>query len=388
MPRPLSLILKTTSACNMACRYCDADIYSRERMSFEVLAHVTHKALRTDGDVSFIWHGGEPLLLGKEFYRKAVWLQHHYKRSNQRVLNTIQTNGTLLDDEWLDLFDEAAFSIGLSLDGPALLHDSNRVLANKRGTFEKVMRAVSLMRQRKRGFGVLAVVSEETMQFGAREFFRFFVDNDLKHFALLCQRPALNVSRTEYVQRRSGSAFLREIFDLWLAENDPEISIRDFDSIIKSLLGGRHTTCLLAGGCIGRYFAVDPRGAVFHCDEFMFDPAYRLGNIVTDDFGMLRSSETIRLLEGGNANQIRDLDCPWLPVCNGGCPKDRYVAYKLNGDVRCCGFANLIKHIQSRIAANVPAYGVFGVAEPSWPVRSESISGLRQIEVTPNADAP
>ncbi|MBV8098831.1 MAG: radical SAM protein, partial [Verrucomicrobia bacterium] len=150
--------MKTISACNMACRYCDADIYSHKRISFEVVAHLVKKALKTSTDVSFVWHGGEPLLLGKEFYRKAVWLQQRFKLPEQRVTNSLQTNGTLLDEGWLDFFDQVGFSIGLSLDGPAQLHDTHRVLAKGPGSFEKVMRAARLMKERNREFGVLAVV--------------------------------------------------------------------------------------------------------------------------------------------------------------------------------------------------------------------------------------
>ena len=337
----------------MACRYCDADIYSHQRMSFGVLAHLTKKALQSHRDVNFIWHGGEPLLLGKDFYRKAIWLQQRYRRLDQHVTNTLQTNGTLLDEEWLDLFDAGGFAIGLSVDGPALLHDRNRILRSQQGTFDRVMHAVSLLRKRSRGFGVLAVVTDDTIRLGAREFFRFFVDNGLKSFALLCQRPALNVGQTDYVPRSEHSAFVREVFDLWLAEDDPDICIRDFDSIVRALLGGRHSTCLLAGACIGAYFAVDMIGDVYHCDEFMFDPEYRLGNITVDDLSEPAMSVKIQALSQRNAEEIEHLDCPWLPICNGGCPKDRYVGRRFawDGKVQCCGFADLIAHISSRIGA-------------------------------------
>ena len=353
LPGSLSLIVKTSSACNMACRYCDADIYSHQRMSFGVLAQLTKKALQSHRTVNFIWHGGEPLLLGKDFYRKAVWLQQRYRRPDQHLTNTLQTNGTLLDEEWLDLFDAGGFSIGLSIDGPALLHDRNRILRSQHGTFDRVMHALSLLRKRSRGFGVLAVVTDDTIRLGAREFFRFFVDNGLKNFALLCRRPALNVGQADYVPRSEHSRFVREVFDLWLAEDDPDICIRDFDSIVRALLGGRHSTCLLAGGCIGAYFAVDMIGDVYHCDEFMFDPEYRLGNITVHDLWQPVMSVKIQALSQRNAEEIERLDCPWLPICNGGCPKDRYVerSFAREGKVRCCGFADLIAHISSRIGA-------------------------------------
>jgi uncharacterized protein len=356
----LSLTVKTISACNLACRYCDADIYSHKRISFEVLAHVVKKALKTDADVNFIWHGGEPLLLGKEFYRKAVWLQQRCKLPGQRVTNSLQTNGTLLDEGWLDFFDQAGFSLGLSLDGPAQLHDRHRVLAKGYDSFEKVMRAAMLMKQRNREFGVLAVVTEDTIRFGAKELFRFFVDNGLKKFDLLCQHPAINAGRREYISRHTQSRFMRQVFDLWLAEDDPEVSIREFDSILRSLIGGQHTLCVLAGGCIGKYFAIDPDGSVFHCDEFMFDQAYNLGNIRTTDFEALQRTEKIQHLNRENCENIQTLDCPWVSVCNGGCPKDRYINRMFGLTTRCCGFADLIEHIVLRLEENPSLAGRLG----------------------------
>jgi uncharacterized protein len=361
MPGWLSLIVKTSSACNMACRYCDADIYSHKRISFEVLAHLVTKALKTGADVKFVWHGGEPLLLGKEFYRKAVWLQQRCQLPQQRIINSLQTNGTLFDEDWLDFVDQAGFNIGLSLDGPAQLHDKNRVLANGRGSFEKVLRAATLMKEHNREFSVLAVVTDDSIRIGAEEFFRFFVDNGLKKFALLCQQPAMNVGRGEYISRQTQSQFLCDIFDLWLAEDDPEICIREFDSILRRLIGGQHTSCLLAGGCIGKHFAIDPDGSVFHCDEFMFDPSYNLGNIRTIDFEALQSADKIQYLSRANFENIRTLDCPWLSVCNGGCPKDRYVDRIFNPAARCCGFADLIEHIWLRLEENPNLAGGLGL---------------------------
>ena len=356
----LSLNVKTITACNMACRYCDADIYSHKRISFEVLAHLVRKGLTTGADVNFVWHGGEPLLLGKEFYRKAVWLQQHFKLPQQRVTNSLQTNGTLLDEGWLDFFDQAGFSIGLSLDGPAQLHDTHRVLAKGASSFDKVMRAARLMKQRHREFGVLAVVTEDTIRLGAKELFRFFVDNGLKKFDLLCQHPAINVGRREYISRDTQSRFLRDVFDLWLAEDDPDVCIREFDSILRRLIGGQHTLCVLAGGCIGKYFSIDPDGSVFHCDEFMFDPTYNLGNIRTTDFQAMQRSDKIQYLNRDNYESIQALDCPWVSVCNGGCPKDRYLSRLFGLTGRCCGFADLIEHIWLRLAENPNLAGRLG----------------------------
>jgi uncharacterized protein len=118
----------------------------------------------------------------------------------------------------------------------------------------------------------------------------------------------------------------------------------------------------MAGGCIGKYFAIDPDGSIFHCGEFMFDPNYNLGNIQTIDFEALQSADKIQDLNRANSESIRTLDCPWISVCNGGCPKDRYIDRIFNPTARCCGFADLIEHIWLRLEENPDLARSLGVA--------------------------
>jgi uncharacterized protein len=312
---------------------------------------MTKKALETPRHVNFVWHGGEPLLMGMEFYEKAMRLQQTFGYCRQ-VSNAIQTNGTLLDEKWLDFFETHQFSIGLSIDGPAELHNRNRVLANGRGSFDLVNRAVALMRDRNHPFGVLSVVTDETVRFGARRFLEFFIENDFRDLAMLCHRPALSIGKNDHLPRKDHSRFMNEIFDLWYERDDPNFHIRDFESIIKRLLGGQHSSCLLTGECIGRYFGVNAGGDVFHCDEFMFNADYSFGNVVREDFKGILCSDPIRQLSVANSEQITTLACEWLPICHGGCPKDRYVASIFSGQKRvlCCGFAELIQHIAARLS--------------------------------------
>jgi uncharacterized protein len=351
---PLTVIVKISSTCNFACTYCDADIYSRQRMSFEVLAQTIATALKTGRPTHFIWHGGEPLMLGREFFKKAVWLQQKFRKPGQSVTNSLQTNGSLLDDEWLDLFEICEISVGVSLDGPPELHNSQRVLQNRKGTFPQVMRAISLLKARGRRFGILAVVTDETVKLGAQRFFDFFIENGIFSFAILCRHPAIITGANDYMLREDHSRFVREIFDIWYRRDNPEIHIRDFESIMRAMLGGKHSICLLAGSCVGKYFAVNFNGDIYHCDEFMTDQRYRLGNVSVDDFATISSGPAINLLMRTERSNLEQLNCKWQSICNGGCPKDRYVAalYAGGAPIRCCGYADLIEHIQSRIAEN------------------------------------
>ena len=155
--RSLSLIMKVVSTCNLACRYCDADIYSNRRMSLDTLSQVITKALNYADYVEFIWHGGEPLLMGIQFHEKAVELQKRYKREGQTIVNTLQTNGTLISQEWVDFFKANDFHVGVSLDGAPEVQNANRIFRNGQGSFEQVMRGVRLLRENGVEFGVLEI---------------------------------------------------------------------------------------------------------------------------------------------------------------------------------------------------------------------------------------
>ena len=191
--RDLSLIFKVVSTCNLACRYCDADIYSNRRMSLDMVSQVIAKALDYADRVGLIWHGGEPLLMGIQFYEKVVELQKRYKREGQTIKNNLQTNGTLISQEWVDFFKANDFHVGVSLDGPPEVHNETRVFRSGQGSFEQVMRGIRLLRENGVKFGVLAVITKETMRLGAKRFLDFFIENGIFNIGILPQKPALNM---------------------------------------------------------------------------------------------------------------------------------------------------------------------------------------------------
>jgi len=135
--RSLSLIIKVVSTCNLACRYCDADIYSNHRMSLDTVSQIITKALDYADRVEFIWHGGEPLLMGIQFYEKVVELQKRYRRKGQTIENALQTNGTLINQEWVDFFKANDFHVGVSLDGPPEVHNAIGYLRVARGVLSR-----------------------------------------------------------------------------------------------------------------------------------------------------------------------------------------------------------------------------------------------------------
>lgn len=330
-------------------------------MSFETLATMTAQALRPAErrEVEFIWHGGEPLLLGREYYRRALFLQQRFQRMEQRVLNSIQTNGTLLDGRWCEFLKAHRFQVGLSVDGPPEVHNTNRRYASGKGSFDAILRAIKLLRAHDLSFGALMVLDRDALRIGPTNTLRFFLELGITNFDVLPVRPDNNPGVAtgerlagEYVSAADATEFLIGLFDAWFELDDPRIEIRQLTSLLRAVVGASETVCTLAGNCLGQYFHVEPSGDVFHCDKFLDDPAYHLGNVHTSSFEELRTSVKFCALVAAEAAALRSLrSCEWFSICHGGCPHDRYVAQRhISGyDGRCCGQARLIAHIAQRV---------------------------------------
>ena len=381
MSSTLNLIVKTTRKCNLRCSYCH-DWRSRgEPLSFETLAHLTAKALQNPRHrlVNFIWHGGEPLLLGQTFFKRALSLQEKFLQPRQFVINSVQTNGTLVTDEWCELLKRNRFTVGLSIDGPEPLHNLNRSYASGRGSYHDVTRAIELLKRHDLNFGVLVVLNQNTSRLSAREIFDFVL-NDLgvKTFSFLPAVPdnipgALSGERAtgDFFDMSRYDDFMIEVFDTWLALDDPDVRIRELDGILRSVMGGNSQCCTLAGNCIGENYHIEPNGDVFHCDKYVGDPAYHLGNVLVDDFDTLRESDKFRaLIAEERHNQALMASCPHHAVCNGGCPHDRYIARKYDPtfDGRCCGQSALIEHIKTKVAGRLDGAG------PAHPAREPAVA--------------
>jgi len=349
--RGLSLIIKVISACNLACRYCDADIYSNRRLSLDTVSQIIKKALDYAYRVEFIWDGGEPLLMGIQFYEKVVELQKRYRREGQKIENSLQTNGTLISQEWVDFFKANDFQVGVSLGGAPEVHNANRIFRNGQGSFEQVMKGIQLLRKNGVKFGVLAVITKETVRLGAKRFLDFFIENGIFEFGILRQRPALNIGRTDALPREEFEKFAIELFDYWYSLDDPRIRIREFDAILDRILGARGGVCIFNGDCVGRVLGITPDGDVYHCDEFMFDDSYKLGNVREQTFEEMLNPMNPKLIRIGLefGGTKKSISCKYSKICNYGCPKDRYVFSKVYNEEGTCGWCNVIDHIYKRV---------------------------------------
>ena len=366
MESTLSLIIKSTRKCNLRCSYCH-DWRSRgDTIPFDVLANLIAKALQPNKYrvVNFIWHGGEPLLLGIEFFRKALTLQQTFINKNQYVINSIQTNGTLLNEEWCQFFKRNQFQVGVSIDGPKEMHNRNRSYASGKGSFDDVVLALRMLEEFEIPYGVLLVLNDSTRVLKAEDIFRFIADDlNVKSFSFLPAVPDNIVGEksgeretTDYFPMEDYEDFMIEIFDHWFSLDDPEVSVREIDGIVRSILSGNPQVCTLAGGCIGSNYHIEANGNVYHCDKYVGDQDYNVGNILDDDFSMIMASDKMEnLLEKERANLERLSSCKYFHICNGGCPHDRYISSKYRSDFtgECCGQSRLISHVATAMSKEV-----------------------------------
>lgn len=355
------LIVKATRLCNLRCTYChDWASGPGQTMRFPVLARMIQTALQaTDHDsVDFIWHGGEPTVLPLDFYRKALYVESTFARPGQRVRNILQTNGTALTPEWARFLHTYEFGVGVSLDGPPEINDRYRRYATGRPSSDDVVGGIRLLQDHGVRFSVLMVVDEATLGIGPDRVFDYFLELGCEQFSLLSAKPvnqpdAPPGTRIEhYVDPTRITAFLTRMYDRWVEHGDERIQIRELAGIENRLRGLAPGLCTLAGNCLGKYYVVEANGDVAHCDLFVDDSRYTLGNVMTQDFAGMRSSLNLKVLKAGYADALAAMrSCPEFGVCQGWCPHERYLSVRHNPHHAdgCCGLRHLIGHVRDRI---------------------------------------
>jgi uncharacterized protein len=352
----LNLIMKATRRCNLRCAYCgDWRATAGHTMRFPVLARVIQSALRDYDDVHFTWHGGETTTLPIAFYKKAMLLQARFRRSGQTITNGIQTNGTLVDASWARFFRESRFHVGISIDGPAEIHDKTRPYAGGRPSFDHVVRGIEVLKGHDVPFGVLMVVDREVLELGAERIFEFFLEIGVSNYSCLAVKP---VARPDggseplrYTDPESMSEFLCRLYDRWLRHGDPDVRISVIEDVRSRLRGEEAKTCVMAGSCFGKYFSIEPDGDVKHCD--CFGDEAPLGNIGTTSLAdIARSGPVQRRIEQDERElQALQARCPEFPLTRGGCAHERSLVARYGADDSCpCGtYHGLIAHIRARM---------------------------------------
>jgi uncharacterized protein len=333
--KPFSLLIKPASAdCNLRCTYCFYfDKYrlypesSVHRMDRKTLDRVISSYMSTPQPLyAFGWQGGEPTIMGVEFFKEVVSLQQKYGKKGSVVSNGLQTNGTLLDDSFAKLLHEYNFLVGLSLDGPAYIHDKYRKDAGQEGTHHKVISAIDCLNRNKVEFNILTLVNEANVGH-AKEVYNYLCDMGLFfHQYIPCVEFDEGGNMLPFaITGDAWGDFLCELFDEWLKTGVFKVSIRLFDSLLEFMMYGNYSTCTMAGDC-RHYFVVEHNGDIYPCDFFV-DPKLKLGNIMDTGWETFQNSSLYGAF-GQQKNEWNHLcnSCPHLMYCSGDCLKHRIYA--------------------------------------------------------------
>jgi uncharacterized protein len=377
------VLAKPTGAiCNLDCKYCfflsKEEFYpnSKFRMSDAVLESYIRQQLQSQGaQATIAWQGGEPTLMGLKFFRRAMELTHRYRKQSQSVEHTLQTNGTLIDEEWCEFLRENNFLVGLSVDGPREMHDAYRVDKRGRPTFEKVERAARLMQQYGVEFNVLCTVHAQNAD-RPLDVYRYFRDElgaRFIQFIPIVERVNSDgrtlLQEGSSVTERSVSAarwgeFLIAIFDEWVQRDVGTVFVQMFDAALASWVGAPPALCIFSETC-GDAVALEHNGDVYSCDHFV-EPKYLLGNIADTSLADLVGSPRQRAF--GNAK--RDTlprycrECEVRFACHGECPKNRFILTpdgETGLNYLCAGYKAFFTHIDRpmRMMADLLKQGRF-----------------------------
>ena len=371
--KPLYVMLKPAGAhCNLACKYCyyleKNNLYQnthRHLMSDEMLEQFTREYIeaQTMPQVLFTWHGGEPLMRSIDFYRKALALQKKYAHGKQ-IDNVIQTNGTLLTDEWCEFFAKNHWLVGISIDGPQEYHDHYRVTPAGKPSWEKVMQGISLLKKHRVEWNAMAVVNAYNAEHPL-EFYHFFRDNgcqylqftpiverlteheDGRTLASLADDREIPLADASVTPQQWGN-FLCTIFDDWVRHDVGKTFVEIFDCTLANWMGVLPGICAYSKEC-GHAGVMEHNGDVYSCDHFVF-PEYKLGNI--------REQSLIDMLYGEKQQAFSRLKHTSLPrqckecdmefACHGECPKNRFEKDKYGEpglNYLCQGYYQYYSHV-------------------------------------------
>jgi uncharacterized protein len=382
-PTGFHLLSKPTGAiCNLDCKYCfflsKEALYpgSNFRMNDDMLDKYIKQLLEshTAPEVNVAWQGGEPMLMGIDFFKKSVELVDKYKRPDQRIMHSIQTNGVLIDDEWAEFFHKNKYLVGLSVDGPKEIHDEFRVNKGGKGTFDQVMRGWQFLVKHNVEFNILCTLHSANIN-KPLEVYKFFRDEmkaEYLQFIPIIERateetlPVANQGWSErpggerplYIQKgdivteRSVKAeeygdFYISIFEEWVRRDVGKVYIQMFDVTLGTHVG-QYSLCIHSPNC-GTALAMEHNGDMYSCDHFV-EPDYMLGNI--NDTHMIELVASAKQKKFGTDKQDTlpkyCRDCSVKFSCNGGCPKDRFINTpdgEAGLNYLCAGYKNFFNHV-------------------------------------------
>jgi len=342
--------------CNLDCEYCyylhKEELYPSTnswRMTADTLEEYIRQYIEAQPadakEITFAWQGGEPTLLGLEFFQRIVELERQYARPGQKIVNALQTNGVLLDESWATFLHDNGFLVGLSIDGPAELHDRYRYDKKGDGTFHKVMAALKLLKQHEVEFNALVVVNRDNAEHGKRVY-TYLRDNGIQfmQFIPIVEKRGVgthpddaaiesdlpeeqwdHLVSTRSVRPHQFGGFLNSIFDEWIRRDVGKVFVQIFDQALAAWLDLEPSLCVFRKEC-GRALAIEHNGDLYSCDHFV-EPEFRLGNIHELPIVELAQSDQQRAFGKEKLTSLPQycLDCEVRHACNGECPKNRFI---------------------------------------------------------------
>jgi uncharacterized protein len=367
-PLAFHLLAKPTGAiCNLDCQYCfflaKEQLYpdSKFRMTDDVLETYIQQILASHQtpEVTIAWQGGEPTLMGLEFFESSIKLVEKHKKPGQKVSHTIQTNGTRLNDDWGRFFKQHNFLVGLSVDGPQHWHDIYRVDKRGRGSFEQVMEGWKTLKKHKVDFNILCTVNAANGNYPL-EVYRFFRDElgaDFIQFIPIIERvnedgstlvQSGNQVTARSVKPEQFGQFLNSVFDEWVRRDVGKVFIQHFDAALANWVGVQPGVCIFSKTC-GNALALEHNGDLYSCDHFV-EPDYKLGNIQETPMIELIASERQRQFGYAKFDTLPQYcrDCEVRFACNGGCPKNRFIETpdgETGLNYLCAGYKAFFTHI-------------------------------------------
>ena len=364
--RPYQIFAKPIgSICNLRCDYCyylkKQSLYPDEKsfsMPDDILEEYILQHIETSPDpvIRFSWHGGEPTLLGLDYFHKIVELQRKHRSPQQQIINGIQTNGTLIDEDWCRFLAAEGFAMGISLDGPQEMHDSHRLTKGGKPTHRQAMRGYELLRKHRIPCDILCVVHGQNVHHPT-EVYRFFKQIKATYIGFLPlvePRPDINgAGSSRTVPSEAFGAFLCTIFDEWMSQDVGQVKIQIFEEAAGTALGQEHTLCIFKKTC-GDVPVIEHNGDFFACDHFV-DKEHHLGNLRETPLVDLIESPTQRAFGQLKRDTLPRycLECDVLNLCNGGCPKDRILRTpdgEAGLNYLCVGYKRFFTHCRPFLA--------------------------------------
>lgn len=325
-----NIIIKVTLDCNIQCKYC----YVHRNREYEGIDHImgldtlealiikTSDYLKNNPSIDrfvFYWHGGEPLLAGTAFFEEAFRLQKKYMPENVVAVNTIQTNGTLLNEKWIDLIKKINYGICLSLDGPAEINDVWRRTIDGKGTYHKVVDSIKLLNEHNIPLSVLSVITPEALPHGRKIYHHLrqlgftWMDFMYPFYSLIDNTLDENIDPAQW------GFFYKDVFDAWIEEADPDVDIRLLRDLCLLRLGGKTSMCSSSSDC-SYVITVDPAGNIYVCDDLLSYSDSMIGNILTDSlFNINCHPKLTRLSQKSVLYGDNCQNCSYFPFCKGGC---------------------------------------------------------------------